>query len=154
MFNRYYQEELANIKDLGAEFSKTHPALAPMLKGPSQDPDVERLLEGVAFLTALLRQKLDDEFPEVIHEMIQLIWPHYLRPIPSSTIMEFSPKPTLKQPIKIPKNIYVASAPVDGTACLFKTCYEVDVNPIKILDAQYVEVSGQPPAIRLTFEIS
>ena len=55
MFNRYFQEELAHLKDLGAEFSKAHPALAPMLSGPTADPDVERLLEGVAFLTGLLQ---------------------------------------------------------------------------------------------------
>ncbi len=154
MFNKYYQEELANIKDLGADFSRNHPALAPMLRGPSQDPDVERLLEGVAFLTALLRQKLDDEFPEIIHEMIQLIWPHYLRPIPSSTIVRFTPKATLKQPIRIPRRIQVASKPVDGTSCLFRTCYEVDVNPLALLDAQFVEVSGQPSSIRLRFELA
>ncbi len=154
MFNRYYQEELANIKDLGAEFSRKHPVLAPMLRGPSQDPDVERLLEGVAFLTALLRQKLDDEFPEIVHEMIQLIWPHYLRPIPSSTIIQFTPKPTLKHPIAIPRNIHVASKPVDGIPCLFRTCFDVELNPLNLLDAQYVEVSGQPPAILLQFELA
>ena len=85
MFNRYFQDELANLRDLGAEFSESHPAIAPMLSGATTDPDVERLLEGVAFLTALMRQKLDDDFPEIIHELIRLIWPHYLRPIPSSS---------------------------------------------------------------------
>ena len=64
MFNKYYQEELQNLRELAVEFSKVHPALAPMLSGPSTDPDVERLLEGVAFLTGLLRGKLDDDFPE------------------------------------------------------------------------------------------
>ena len=32
-------------------------------------PDVERLLEGVAFLNGLTRQKLDDEFPELLQEL-------------------------------------------------------------------------------------
>ena len=73
--NRYFQQEISNLKELGAEFSEAHPAIAPMLSGPSADPDVERLLEGVAFLTAMLRQKLDDEFPEIIHELVHLIWP-------------------------------------------------------------------------------
>ena len=75
MFNRYFQEEMRHLKDLGEEFSKAHPSLAPLLSGSSADPDVERLLEGVAFLTALLRQKLDDEFPELINELMQLICP-------------------------------------------------------------------------------
>ncbi len=92
MINKYFQEELANLKELGAEFAKAHPSLAPMLSGPTADPDVERLLEGVAFLTALLRQKLDDEFPELINEVMHIIWPHYLKPIPSTTLIAFTPK--------------------------------------------------------------
>ena len=47
MFNKYFQQELDNLRDLGAEFSKAHPAVAPMLSGRSSDPDVDRLLEGV-----------------------------------------------------------------------------------------------------------
>ena len=54
MFNRYYQQELQNLRDLAGEFSKRHPAAAPMLSNQSADPDVERLLEGVAFLTGNL----------------------------------------------------------------------------------------------------
>jgi type VI secretion system protein ImpG len=154
MFNHYYQEELANLKDLGAEFSKAHPSVAPMLGGVSADPDVERLLEGVAFLTALLREKLDDEFPEIIHELVQLIWPHYLRPIPSASILAFSPKPVLKQPAIIPSGIQVASVPVEGTTCLFKTCYPVEVHPLILLEASFLEASGQPAAIKLLLELN
>ena len=153
MFNRYFQEELDNLKDLGAEFSKAHPAVAPMLSGRSADPDVDRLLEGVAFLTALLRQKLDDEFPEIIHELIRLIWPHYLRPLPSTSIVAFTPKPILKQSITIPPGTQVASVPVQGTSCLFQTCYPVEVHPLHLLEASFVETSGQPPAIRLLLEL-
>src|SRR4030065_1851134 len=135
MFNRYYQEELAHLKELGADFARAHPALAPMLSGPSTDPDVERLLEGVAFLTALLRQKLDDEFPELINELMQLIWPHYLRPIPSTTLIAFTPKPSLRQSMTIPPEIQIASVPIEGTSCLFSTSYEVEVHPLPLLDA-------------------
>jgi len=153
MFNRYYQEELAQLRELGAEFSKAHPALAPMLSGPTTDPDVERLLEGVAFLTALLRQKLDDEFPELINEVMQLIWPHYLRPIPSTALMAFTPKPTLRQALTIPAGIQIASVPVEGTSCLFKTVYDVEIYPLHILEASWTQVSGRSPTIRLTLEL-
>ena len=115
MFNRYFQQELSYLKELGAEFAEAHPAVAPMLSGPSSDPDVERLLEGVAFLTSQIREKLDDEFPEIIHELIQLIWPHYLRPVPSCSIIVFTPKPALKQSLTVKAGIQVASVPVEGT---------------------------------------
>ncbi|MGW8179851.1 MAG: type VI secretion system baseplate subunit TssF, partial [bacterium] len=153
MFNRYFQEELAHLRELGADFSKAHPALAPMLSGPSTDPDVERLLEGVAFLSGLLREKLDDEFPEIIHELMGLIWPHYLRPIPSSTIVAFSPKPVLKNPATIPAGIHLGSVPVEGTSCLFKTCYDVEIHPLSILEASFEQQPGKPPVIKLLLEL-
>jgi len=153
MFNRYLQE-LSNLRDLGAEFSKAHPEKAGMLSGRRSDPDVERLLEGTAFLTALLREKLEDEFPEIIHELFQIIWPHYLRPIPSASIVAFTPKPTLKQTTTIPSGTQVASVPVEGTSCLFTTCFPVEMNPLNLLEASFVESSGQPPAIKLFLELN
>ncbi len=153
MFNRYFQQELNFLKLLGEQFSKEHPALAPMLSGPTADPDVERLLEGVAFLTAALRQKLDDEFPEIVHELIQLIWPHYLRPLPCSSVVVFQPKPTLKRTINIPAGIYLNSVEVEGTTCQFKTCYPVDVHPMTVVEASFEDVPGKPPSIKLVLEL-
>jgi len=152
MFNRYLQE-LSNLRDLGAVFSKAHPEKAGMLSGHRSDPDVERLLEGTAFLTALLRQRLEDEFPEIIHELVKIIWPHYLRPIPSASIVAFTPKPTIKQTTTIPSGTQVASVPVEGTSCLFTTCFPVEMHPLSLLEASFVESSGQPPAIKLLLEL-
>lgn len=154
MINKYFQEELANLKELGAEFAKAHPSLAPMLSGPSADPDVERLLEGVAFLTALLRQKLDDEFPELINEVMQIIWPHYLKPIPSTTLIAFTPKPILKQSLVIPKGTQVASIPIEGTSCIFQTAYEVEIHPVQILDVSFAQPAGRPPSIKILLELN
>ena len=154
MLNRYFQQELSHLKELGQAFSKAHPAVAPMLSGPSTDPDVERLLEGVAFLTGLLRQKLDDEFPEIIHELVQLIWPHYLRPIPSTTIIAFTPKPTLKQSMRVPAGVQLASVPVDGTSCLFRTCFETEVHPLFVQDARLEEIAGKAPSVRVAMQLN
>lgn len=153
MFDRYFQDELANLRDLGAEFSEAYPSIAPMLSGATTDPDVERLLEGVAFLTALLRQKLDDDFPELIHELIRLIWPHYLRPVPCSTVVAFTPKPTLKQSAVVPAGVHVRSVPVEGTSCTFRTCYDVELHPIRLSGAKFVEKAGKSPAITLDLEL-
>jgi type VI secretion system protein ImpG len=77
MYNTYYQEELAFLREMGREFAAAHPAVAYMLESKGADPDVERLLEGVAFLTGRVRQKLDDEIPELFQSMMSLLWPHY-----------------------------------------------------------------------------
>jgi type VI secretion system protein ImpG len=154
MFNKYYQEELSNLRELAVEFSKAHPALAPMLAGSSPDPDVERLLEGVAFLTGLLRQKLDDEFPEIIQGLMHLIFPHYLRPVPGASVVVFTPKPNLKQVFNIPAGTELASIPAEGTKCLFNTCYEVEACPLRLAEAALNQSPGQPPTINLVFEMT
>src|SRR5271165_586318 len=95
MFNKYFQDELTYLRELGREFAQAYPALAPMLADRGGDPDVERLLEGVAFLTGRIRQKLDDEIPEAIHSMAQLLFPHLIRPLPSAAILEILPLPNV-----------------------------------------------------------
>ncbi|CAG0934777.1 hypothetical protein RHDC3_03078 [Rhodocyclaceae bacterium] len=154
MITRHYQEELARLKELGAEFAQKHPALAPMLGGPSADPDVERLLEGVAFQTALLRQKLDDDFPELVHDMVRLVAPHYLRPIPATTIVAFEPKPSLVQSQTVPAGTSLASVPVEGTRCLFRTTGPVEVHPLTLLDASFDQPAGKPPALTLQLALT
>lgn len=153
MINQFYQQELSNLRELAVEFSKAHPALAPMLSGPSQDPDVERLLEGAAFLTGLLRQKLNDEFPEVVHGLMRLIFPHYLRPIPATTIMAFTPKPSLRETITVPAGTALDSVPIDQTKCRFRTCYDVKVDPLSISEAQWLTAPGAPTSLRLRFKL-
>lgn len=153
MFNRYYQQELAYLRELAAEFSRAHPALAPSLSGQSTDPDVERLLEGVAFSTGLLRQKLDDELPEVIHGLTDLVFPHYLRPMPSTSVVTFRPKPALKASLTVPRGTDLASVPVSGTPCRFQTCFDVEVHPLKLTRADIAEESGRSVHIRLRFSL-
>lgn len=130
MFNKYYQEELAYLREMGAEFSKAHPDAAHFLGEAGADPDVERLLEGFAFLTARVRQKLDDEFPEILHDLVEIFWPHYLRPLPSMTVLQFEALPSAaKEARRVPAGAEARSVPVDGTPCRFRSIYEVPLYP-------------------------
>ena len=153
MINDYYIEELKLLRAIAKDFSKENPAIAPMLGEPSADPDVERLLEGVAFLTGAIRQKIDDEFPEIIHDLLRQIWPHYLRPLPSATLIAFSPGEKLSESNLIPPGITADSVPVSGTICHFRTCTELNVHPLHIRDVAYMDPSGQHPWIRVSFRL-
>ena len=153
MFNRFYEDELRKLKELAVEFSHANPALAPMLSGASADPDVERLLEGVAFLTGLTRQKLDDEFPEFVQELANLLFPHYLRPVPATTMVSFSPKGMLTETVRIPAGTKIDSATVDGTSCRFRTCADLDVQPITLAHVRLFTDAGSQPRLVLKFEL-
>lgn len=130
MFNKYYQDELTYLRDLGKEFAREYPALAPVLGQAGTDPDVERLLEGVAFLTGRVRQKLDDEVPEIIHATASLLFPHLLRPVPSSSILELLPaRQALRDRRVVPTGSEFSTVPIDGTPCRFTSTRDCEVIP-------------------------
>lgn len=152
MFNRYYQEELQNLRERAREFSRAHPAAAPMLGGQSSDPDVERLLEGVAFLTGLLRRKLDDELPEMIRGLADVVFPHYLKPVPSTSVVAFTPKPGLQETLRVPAGTSLGSVEVQGCTCFFRTCFDLEVHPLRVIAAEALRNAGEPNVLRLEME--
>jgi type VI secretion system protein ImpG len=150
-FNKYYQDELSFLRVMGREFALAHPEAAHLLSESESDPDVERLLEGFAFLTGRIRQKLDDEFPELTHSLMNLLFPHYLRPIPPISLVEFSPiQGMLRQTNRIAKGTEVASVPVDGTSCRFRTCFDVDLHPLRIESAMLQTPVGNRTELKLS----
>ncbi|MFM2478726.1 type VI secretion system baseplate subunit TssF [Celerinatantimonas sp. MCCC 1A17872] len=153
MIDIYYQRALTHLRELASEFAQSHPALGSMLSGPGTDPDVERLLEGTAFLSGLIDQKLEDEFPEVVHGLMQLIFPHYLRPIPSSTIIKFTPKLSLLEHFKIPAGTQINSIPIEDTPCTFTTTYDVDLYPLVISAVTYTQHVGNTATLKIDMQL-
>lgn len=149
-FNHYYQSELAELRQLGARFAERNPALAPFLGQGGQDPDVERLLEGFAFLTGRLRQKLDDELPELTHSLLNLLWPHYLRPLPSCAILEFDPLSAPGAALEVPRGTEVESRPLDEVSCRFRTCFAADILPLRVAEVGF---APQGDGARLTLRL-
>lgn len=154
MIEKYYQRELSHLRDLAADFAKAHPAVAPLLSGPSADPDVERILEGTAFLSGLVYEKLDDDFPEIVHGLIQLIFPHYLRPIPSSTLIRFTPKRGLMETVHVKAGTAIDSVESEGTRCTFTTSYGVELHPLSLTGATFEALGGENGRLSLSLSLS
>ena len=136
-FNHYYQSELTALRQLGSQFAERSPALAPYLGQAGRDPDVERLLEGFAFLTGRLRQKLDDELPELSHSLMHLLWPNYMRPLPAFSMVQFDPLARSGPALCVARDTPVTSKPIDGVSCQFRTCYATDVWPLQLNELKY-----------------
>lgn len=154
MFNPYYQQQLSNLRTRAAEFARAHPAIAPLLAEASEDPDVERLLEGTAFLTAILQQKIDDDFPEFIHGLTEIIFPHLLRPVPSATVLAFKPKESLLETLPVPAGTKIFSVPIDGTRCEFRTCMDIRLMPLSVIDAGSQRPSTSEEIVFVKFQLS
>ena len=151
MLNKYYNTELARLRAHSLEFAEANPAIAPMLGSSSTDPDIELLLQGVAFLNGLTRQKLDSEFPEIAQELASIFAPQILRPMPAATMMLFTPKALLAESVAITKGTEVASAPLEQVSCSFRTTATLHVHPITLDDATFTQTSAGINTIRLSF---
>ncbi|WP_397379708.1 type VI secretion system baseplate subunit TssF [Pseudomonas sp.] len=152
-FNHYYQSELTALRQLGKRFAERSPALAPFLGQAGRDPDVERLLEGFAFLTGRLRQKLDDELPELTHSLMHLLWPNYMRPLPAFSMLQFDP---LKRPggaLLVPRHTPVESKPLQGVTCRFRTAFATEVLPLALNGLDY-SVKGDGALLSLHLAMS
>ncbi|MDR2744377.1 MAG: type VI secretion system baseplate subunit TssF [Desulfovibrio sp.] len=142
-FNRYFEREMVALRTLGREFAERNPALAAFLATPGRDPDVERILEGFSFLSGRLWQKLDDELPEITHGLFNLLWPHYLRPIPSGTVLQFKPTANISKAVSVNKGTRVESDPVEGTRCTFTTTSDTEILPIELTDLSFITKHGE-----------
>ena len=151
-FSRYFQDELRYLKDLGSEFAKQDPGRIHFEFDAIDDPDVKCLLEGFSFLTARLRQNLDDELPELTHSLLNLLFPHYLRPIPSMTVVQFTPQPGAVQSyLRVPAGSMLNSKPVDDTACQFRTAFAVDLLPIDLKGVELDRREGRRGMLKFSF---
>lgn len=139
----YYEQELSYLRQLAKEFANEYPKVAGRLKidgDVCEDPHVNRLIEAFSFLTARIHKKLDDEFPEITDSLLGILYPHYLRPIPSMAIAQLifnSDQNQITGPYKIPRHTQLFSGMVKGMACKFRTCYPVELWPVKITHAQF-----------------
>lgn len=144
----YYERELTYLRELSGEFAQRYPKIARRLSlegDQSEDPHVERIIEAFAFLTARIHRKLDDEFPEITEAFMQVLYPHYTRPFPSCTILQFETDPhkaEFTSRYTIPRHHPAVSPPVGGMPCRFRTCYEVDLYPLTLREASVQLAQG------------
>ncbi|MBV5311256.1 type VI secretion system baseplate subunit TssF [Chromatium okenii] len=144
-FLRYYNRELQFIREMGAEFARDYPKIAGRLglEGfECADPYVERLLEGFAFLTARVQLKLDAEFPNFTQHLLEMVYPHYLAPIPSMAVVACQPDlskgSVLAEGAVIPRGSSLRSLLGKGerTSCEYRTAADVTLWPIELIEAK------------------
>ena len=137
----YYERELTYIRQIGAQFAEKYPKIASRLVlEPSKcdDPHVERLLEAFAFLAARVHLKIDEDFPEITEALLGIVYPHFIRPLPSMSIVQFHLDPEkgkLSTGLPVGRNSLLYSRPVDGVPCKFRTCYDTTLWPASVTAA-------------------
>lgn len=149
-FLAHYNDELASIRAAAAEFAAEHPRIAGRLRiseDAIEDPFVERLIESFAYLTARVRQKLDDDFPELTDALLGILYPHYQRPIPSMAIVQMEAPQDLPEPDSVPTGTLLDTEAVDDERCRFRTAYPVVVHPVRLREAVLARRPFKAPSV-------
>ncbi|MCJ8510232.1 type VI secretion system baseplate subunit TssF [Rhizobium lemnae] len=139
-----YNEELAALRQRASRFAESFPKIAGRLRLTGEvvdDPHVERLIQSFAYSAARVRQKLDDEFPELTTSLLETLYPHYLAPIPSMSIVQIEPARTLTSEQILPRFTEILTEPLNGESCRFRTSCDVRIAPIELAAARLI---GQP----------
>lgn len=148
---KHYESELLFLRDMGAEFAEAYPKIASRLgmEGVEVlDPYVERLLEGVAFLSARVQLELELQFPAFTSNLLEIVYPHYLAPTPSMMIAAFEPdigNSAVKSGYVLPRHTVLRSRLAEGeqTPCEFRTSADLALWPIEIAEAEYIDGRGE-----------
>ena len=150
----YYERELEYMRRAGADFAQRFPKVAARLgiePNKCDDPHVERLLEGFAFLAARLHLRLDDDFPEISEALLSVVAPQYIRPLPAMSIAEFAIDPDQGKQTGgkvLPAGTTLLSRSINGTPCKFRTCYDLTLWPLTVTSAQWTSPDRLRPAMR------
>ena len=156
----YYNQELSYIRNLAARFADAHPKIAARLritKDTCDDPHVERLIEAFAYLTARVRHKLDDDFPELSEALLGVLYPHYVAPIPSMAIVQFDLDRAQNQLLighEVPRHAELETEPIDDEPCRFRTCYPVTLWPVELKSATLAKQPTPAPKIPQAHQVA
>jgi type VI secretion system protein ImpG len=142
---KYYNRELAHVREMGAEFAREYPKIAARLGLDGidcVDPYVERLLEGFAYLAARVQLKIDAEFPTFTQNLLQVVYPHYLAPTPSMAVVQMQPdlkEPALAQGYSIPRGAMLRAnaGKEDSAPCEYRTAHECVLWPLRLTEVRY-----------------
>lgn len=143
-FLERYNDELFALRKRAEKFARAFPKIAGRLRmsgDVADDPHVERLIQSFAYSAARVRQKLDDEFPELTDSLLETLYPHYLAPLPSMSIVNFEPSAVLATMQLLPRHSEITTEEVAGEICQFRTTQDVELVPLSITSAS---LSGLP----------
>ena len=150
-FLRFYNQELAILREQAAEFAEDYPGIAERLGGvigDTADPMIAGLLEGAAFLAARVQLKLKHEFADFTTNLIDQLAPHYLAPTPSFVLVQARPKfgdPALRDGRTIEQGAMFEATYLEAqrnVACRFTLAEPITLWPFEIVKAEYLTSSG------------
>ena len=147
---KHYEQELGFMREMGEEFAAAYPKIAGRLgMGHLEvmDPYVERLMEGFAFMAARVQLELSLQYPNLTQNMLEIVYPHFLAPVPAMMIARMEPdagQGNLAAGVTIPRGTQLRGQVrgAETTACNYTTAQDVTLWPLELAEVEYIDARG------------
>lgn len=149
----YYERELTIMQRFNEEFAAEFPAQAGQLGmegGQCSDPHIERFIQATALSNARTAKLIDDNDQKMTEALLQVNYPHYLRPFPSTAILQIGMRRGLKSmtaPRFVERGANLTARSSTATLCRFTTVYDVHLTPIVIPKVVFSSYYPVPPGL-------
>lgn len=148
----YYERELAYLRRYSGDFAQRYPKIAGRLLPADEhidDPYVEHVIQAMALQGARIGKRLEDDYPQCVEALFDVLHPHYLRPFPACSIAQFTVAAADRgtRPYVLGRGTELVSRSINGVQCRFKTAYDVTLAPLAISEARYLPAAAAPVAL-------
>ena len=139
----YFEHELGLFNKQSKAFAKKYPKIANrllMAHDTVDDPHIERLIQAFSLISARINKKLDDSYADFTESLLQVVYPDYQKPFPSTSIAQFNlgvHSNTLSEAVSVPRHSGFVTQKIKGTACQFQSTQEVTLFPLGIDDVSF-----------------
>ena len=149
----YYERELTTMQGFNAEFAAEFPAQASQLGmegGQRDDPHIERFIQATALSNARIAKLIDDNDHKVTEALLQVNYPHYLQPFPSTAIVRVDMRAgleTMTAPGLIARGATLVAHAPNAPLCRFRTVYDVPLTPLVLARVAFQSCFDLPPTV-------
>ncbi|MCJ8295822.1 MAG: type VI secretion system baseplate subunit TssF, partial [Colwellia sp.] len=138
LLNLYFERELSLIRRSGGNFKAKHTDAANSMhlnEKHYEDPNITRLLESVALLSAKNEMKLDQQLPHLSNAVCSVLYPSFNQLMPSVMSVKFEADcNAFVEPANISKHEEIKVKNQSGQVCQFKFCNDTLFSPLTLND--------------------
>ncbi|MFC0167561.1 type VI secretion system baseplate subunit TssF [Pseudoduganella danionis] len=145
-----YERERIDQQSIAREFAQRFPAEAATLglsSGSAEHPQTRALLDAISFTNARTQQCLDKSQQQLPSDLLSVIYPQAIRPLPPLTIAHFDCSHSVTASSLIPRGTTLLSPRLGHTRCQFRTVYELELGSAQVQQASFRNQINLPAGI-------
>ncbi len=136
---KMFLEEIQELENFRLTYAAGHPS-TPL---DSDDPDVRRLIEAMAFFSARTHTAGLRNIASSRHRIFKQLFPFLLSPIPAMGVFQVKPTGQFVESTLLPKGAEIALSSETKGAVIFKSLCDLNILPVTVTGMDMTVIPGK-----------